>query len=84
MSDDLPTWKDLSEHDKAQIVAFLRKVEDEGIDYTWENYPPDFDMAGVLDELVMDGQQIRDNYGEAYDNLGSGDEFWRLYEIGIK
>lgn len=75
---DLPAWDDLSEHDQAQVVAFIRTSGDEGIDYAWENYPPHFSDA--LDSAVA--RDITGAYSMAYLEMNYNAEWWRLLELG--
>lgn len=78
----LPDWGDLSEHDKAQVVLFIRTSEDEGVDYAWENYPPEWDMNSPL-RAIDDAWKLRRGYNVKYGELYCGREYWRLYEIAL-
>jgi hypothetical protein len=82
MADVLPTWDELSEDDKAQVVVFLRTVESEGTDYAWENYEPQFGAESPLN-VVDHGGMLTGAYRSVYDALHT-DEFWRLYNLGTR
>lgn len=75
---ELPAWDDLSEHDQAQVVAFIRTSGDEGVDYAWENYPPDFSDA-LADAEARD---ITGVYSMAYLEMNYSSEWRRLLELG--
>lgn len=76
----LPDWSALSDHDKAQVVLFLRTAEDEGLAYAQENYAPEW-AAGSALAVSGDGRWLRARYNDDYRAMAYGDEFWRLYRL---
>lgn len=70
----LPPWPALSDEDKHHVVAFLRKVEDDGVAYAGAEYPPAGRFAGTDPDVLFE------SYRDDYEGLSEA-EFFRLFEF---
>ena len=51
MAKSVPSWDDLTDHDKGAVIVYLRMREDEGRSYADENYPVCFRDNETLKSL---------------------------------
>jgi hypothetical protein len=83
VSDNLPTWDELSDLDKGAVLLHLHKRDYEGISYTVENYP-----ARYLDDprlTTLDGRAASAHaaqFRDLTDKLDV-DEYERLYDAAL-
>lgn len=63
-----------TEYDWFELVAFAGKVNREGFDYAYENYPPRFETV-EMQAVAADPDQMR---AECNAQLAAIDEWWRV------
>lgn len=83
MTDDLPTWGDLSDLDKGAALMHLHKREWEGPTYAVEHYPARFHDHPAL--VALDTVQASE-YAESLSldaDVLTPDEHERLYNLAL-